>query len=157
MFSTDRDLLQLVSDMTYLLVPQVGSRKEKFLNSIEAVVKEIGVPPDQVVHFRAFDGDKSDQIPGVPRVPKKVLLSLVRQHGSVEGVYRSSLIGTSKVQYERLHQQEPQVRLNLELMKLLDVPLTWTPTDLDVDAAAEMLRGVSIKPDPLVDIFQPRL
>lgn len=157
MFSTDRDLLQLVTDKTHFLVPSVGSRKEKYFNGADSVVAEIGVPPHQVIHFRAFDGDKSDQIPGVPRVPKKILLSLVRQHGTVDGVYKSSLSGTTKTQYERLHREEARVRLNLELMSLLDVPLTWVFPDLDVDSASALLSDLDVNPDPLIEEFRINL
>lgn len=151
-FTTDRDLLQLVSPTTLMLMPGAGSRKESLFDP-EAVSKTFGVTPERMVQLRAFYGDSSDNIPGVPRVPKKVLRSLVQAHGSVEGVYKSGLTGVTRGQYERLRAAEPQVRINLTLMSLVDVPVSVTGPDVDPDAAVERLRELAIDPDFVVNIF----
>lgn len=151
-FSTDRDLLQLVSDTTMMLTPRVGSRREVFYD-LAAVEKSFGVPPATLIQLRAFYGDSSDNIPGVPRVPKKVLRKLVQVHGSVEGVYKSSLTGLTKGQYDRLRTAEPQVRINVGLMRLEDVEVSVVDPDVDPNGAAKKLRSVAIQPAPLVDTF----
>lgn len=151
-YSTDRDFIQLVSDHTYFLYPAVGSRRE-VMYDIEAVENTFGVPPNKVLELRSFFGDESDNLPGVPRVPKKVLKALLQTYGSVKGVYASGLAGVTKVQYERLRSAEPQVRINRDLMSLVDVSVTRTDPDVDVDGAAAMLRGRAIKPDPILDAF----
>lgn len=151
-FSTDKDLLQLVNENTSLLIPPVGSRNE-ILFDVATVVKTIGVPSEKMVQLRAFYGDPSDNIPGVPRVPKKVLRSLVQAHGSVEAVYKSGLTGLTKGQYERLRSAEPQVRINVELMTLVDVSVTSVPPDVDPDNVAERLRELEIQSDSLLDTF----
>lgn len=151
-FSTDRDLLQLVSDTTMMLTPRVGSRREVFYD-LAAVEKVFGVPPKTLIQLRAFYGDPSDNIPGVPRVPKKVLRKLVQAYGSVEGVYKSSLTGLSKGQYDRLRTAEPQVRINVGLMRLEDVDVSVIDPDVDPSGAAKKLRSVAIQPDTLVDVF----
>ena len=151
-FSTDRDLLQLVSDTTMMLTPRVGSRREVFYD-LAAVEKVFGVPPKTLVQLRAFYGDPSDNIPGVPRVPKKVLRKLVQAYGSVDGVYKSSLTGLTKGQYDRLRVSEPQVRINVGLMCLEDVDVSVIDPDVDPSGAAKRLRSVAIQPDPLVDAF----
>lgn len=151
-FSTDRDFIQLVSENTHFLYPAVGSRRE-VMYDMEAVEKAFGVPPNKVLELRAFFGDSSDHLPGVPRVPKKVLKALLQTYGSVKGVYASGLAGVTKVQYERLRSAEPQVRINRDLMSLVDVAITRTDPDVDVDGAAAMLRGRAIKPDPILEAF----
>lgn len=151
-FSTDKDLLQCVNETTSLLIPPVGSRNE-ILFDAATVVKTIGVPSEKMVQLRAFYGDPSDNIPGVPRVPKKVLRSLVQAHGSVEAVYKSGLTGLTKGQYERLRSAEPQVRINVELMTLVDVSVTSVPPDVDPDNVAERLRELEIQSDSLLDTF----
>ena len=151
-FSTDKDLLALVTETTSALVPKVGTRKE-ILYDPAGVTKSFGVPPDKLHQLRAFCGDTSDNIPGVPRVPKKVLRSLVQQHGSVQGVYGSGLTGISKGQYERLRTAEPQVRLNLRLMTFANVEVTTTDPDVDVEGAAAKLHGVGINSTPILKPF----
>lgn len=151
-FSTDRDFLQLVTKTTSLLVPSVGSRNEILFNP-DTVVESVGVPPEKVVQLRAFYGDDSDNIPGVPRVPKKVLKSLVQAHGSVAAVYRSGLVGLTKGQYERLRGAEPQVRINVDLMTLVDVSVSATLPDVDPDSVTKELQGYDINPKSLLETF----
>jgi 5'-3' exonuclease len=151
-FSTDRDLLQLVSTTTSLLTPPAGSRNE-VLYDPGTVVKTMGVPPGKVVELRSLYGDTSDNIPGVPRVPKKVLRSLIQAHGSVDSVFRSGLAGLTKGQYERLRSAEPQVRINVELMTLVDVGVTTASSDVDPDNVADRLRELDISPDSLIETF----
>jgi 5'-3' exonuclease/transcription antitermination factor NusG len=151
-FSTDRDLLQLVTETTSLLVPASGSRNEILFDAM-TVVRTMGVAPAKMVQLRALYGDSSDNIPGVPRVPKKILKALIQAHGSVEGLYRSGLAGLSKGQYERLRSAEPQVRINVELMALVDVGITTTPADVDPDNVAKRLRELDINPSSLLETF----
>lgn len=150
--STDRDFLQLVTESTMVLIPTVGSRKE-ILYDVEGVARDFGVPPDQMVELRAFYGDTSDNLPGVPRVPKKVLKALVHAHRSVLGVYSSGLAGVSKGQYERLRSAEPQVRINRELMTLVAVDVQQIDPDVDADGAANKLHSLEIKPAPILETF----
>ncbi len=151
-YSTDRDFLQLVTDQTQVLFPAVGSRRE-VMYDMDAVEKYLGVLPNKAVELRAFFGDSSDNLPGVPRVPKKVLRSLLQTYGSVKGVYASGLAGVTKVQYERLRSAEPQVKINLDLMSLVDVEILRTDPDVDVKNAAEVLRALEIKPEPIIEAF----
>lgn len=149
-FSTDRDFLQLVTDTTMVLIPAIGSRKEILFD--EAAVREnYGVQPSDIVQLRALFGDTSDNIPGVARVPKKVLKSLVQVHGSVEAVFASKLAGVTKSQYERLRSAEPQVKINLDLMMLCVVPFEALNPDPDVDRAKQLLTEVDINPDPILE------
>src|SRR5690606_13632808 len=115
--STDRDFLQLVSASTMFLFPAVGSRKE-VLYDVQGVLHQLGVSPEKVVQLRALVGDASDNLPGVARVPKKVLRALIQEHGTVERLYASGLSSLNRSQYERLMEAAPQVRINLELMTL---------------------------------------
>lgn len=151
-FSTDKDLLQLVTQTTSVLIPAIGSRNEILFNP-SGVEKTMGVAPDRMVQLRAFYGDTSDNIPGVPRVPKKILRSLVQAYGSVDGVYGSGLMGVSKGQYERLRSSEPQVRINIELLNLVDVEIHHTMSDADPEIAARILKDFDINPDPLLETF----
>lgn len=151
-FSTDKDFLQVVTDTTMLLTPAIGSRKEILYNP-ERVKEVFGLPPDGVVQLRAFYGDQSDNLPGVPRVPKKTLKSLVVAHKTVQGVYSSGLASLSRGQYERLRTAESQVRLNLEAMSLVDVELTHIYPDVDADEASRRLGGIDVDPSPILKAF----
>ena len=153
--STDRDFLQLVTPSTMFLYPAVGSRKE-VLYDVACVEQQLGVPPERVVHLRALFGDTSDNLPGVPRVPKKVLRKLLQEHGTIDGIYLSGLRTLNKGQYERLMEAAPQVKLNREIMALVDVSLTRTDPDIDLDGAAEKLQSLDINADPILQAMLGR-
>jgi len=151
--STDRDLLQLVTDTDQVLVPAVGGRKE-ILFDAQAVKAEYGVPPDLMPVLRAFLGDNSDNIPGVPRIPAKTVANLVRLYGGIDGVYASSLAEVTKFQYAKLREAEKQVRLNEQLMRL-DAALPFVALDPNPDqnAARVRLQDVEVQPDPILAAF----
>jgi 5'-3' exonuclease/transcription antitermination factor NusG len=151
--STDRDFLQLVTYTDLLLVPKQGSRSETLYDP-DKVVAEYGVPPRLMVHLRALSGDTSDNLPGVPRVPRKILASLLMNHGSINGIYESSLAGVTKTQYDKIRSFEKQARLNIELMALLtDLDYRIQEASPDFDGAFEALKQCSIQPETLISTF----
>lgn len=153
--STDRDLLQLVTENDHQLVPSVGSGKEK-LYTAEAVTEEYGVGPDRILHVRALVGDTSDDIPGADGFGLKTASKLVKLYGTVDRIFSSNLAGLSSKQYGALRSAESQIKLNLELLKLQDdLALTIVGPDPDQIAASERLREVDVKPDPLLAAFFP--
>jgi len=152
-YSSDRDLLQLVTPTTALLIPAIGSRKEILFKDPKTVEETTGFLPDKMVQFRALCGDPSDNIPGVPRVPKKVLRSLLQAHGTVDGIYKSGLAGLTKNQYERLRSAEPQVRINIGLMALVNVEVSLTYPDVDGKVASRLMQEVGVKPQPVLRAF----
>jgi DNA polymerase-1 len=113
------------------------------------ILEVFGVPPSKLLQLRALCGDPSDNIPGVPRVPKKILKALVQAHSSVDGIYKSSLTGVSEGQYERLRLAEPQVILNLQLMSFVEVPVTRIVPKSDLEAAASLLSEIGINPSTI--------
>lgn len=142
-YSNDKDFLALVTSTTLVLLPGAGSRKE-VLYTPELVQEVFGLPAERIPYFRALCGDESDNIPGVPRVPRKVLRALVQVHGSIENIYRSSLTGVSAGQYDRLRQFEPQANLNLKLLAFAEVPVNTESPDVDRLSVTERLREIDI-------------
>ncbi len=153
--STDRDLLQLVSETDHQLVPAVGAGKEK-IYTVEAVTAEYGVGPDRILHVRALTGDTSDDIPGADGFGLKTASKFVKLYGTLDGLFASNFAGLTPKQYNNLRAAEQQVRLNLELLRLQDdLVLTIVGPDPDQIAATERLREVDVKPDPLLAAFFP--
>ena len=64
--SSDKDLMQLVSDKIRLYDPM----KNKVLGEKE-VFEKFGVKPDQVIDVQSLIGDSSDNVPGVPGIGPK--------------------------------------------------------------------------------------
>jgi len=150
--STDHDFLQLVTYTDHLFIPKVGNRSE-ILYDPDRVMAEYGVPSDRIVHLRALLGDTSDNLPGVPKVPAKTLTSLLRVHQTIDGIFSSSMVGITADQYAKLRASEGQVRLNLDLMALQDVPYTIIEPAVNFDGASKMLSERSVRPDQIVTSF----
>lgn len=155
--STDRDFLQLVTETDSLLCPRqvtkTDPRTEVLFNPAE-VVGQHGVEPSRMVQLRALLGDPSDNIPGVPRVPDKILKALLQAHGSVEGIYASSLSGLTAKQYETLRNFEKQAHLNVQLMTLkTDVPYSLKEGTPNQGELERRLSEYDIRFDNVVSVF----
>jgi DNA polymerase-1 len=151
--STDRDFLQLVTYTDILMVPKVGVKQE-ILYDPDRVVSEYGVPPSKMVYLRALGGDSSDNLPGIPRVPKKVLASLLNAHNTLDGIYSSNLSGVTEAQYGKIKEFETQARLNYTLMLLhdeLEVPITEGVPNLD--QAITSLQELGVQADKIIPPF----
>jgi len=80
----DRDLLQLVNKRT---VVYLAGDDQNYIKD-EDVVKKLGVPPKQVVDYKALVGDKSDNIPGVAGVGEKTAITLLEKYETLDGIYK---------------------------------------------------------------------
>ncbi len=84
-FSSDRDLLQLIDDKTTVMLMKKGITEMAEMN--EASLKEeMGIRPKQIIDLKGLMGDHSDNIPGIPGIGEKTALKLLDQYGDVETV-----------------------------------------------------------------------
>lgn len=84
----DRDILQLVNEKTKVYMPIKGLSEAKLFNR-EDVIEKIGVPPEQIVDFKALVGDPSDNYKGVPGIGPKTAQSLLSSFSSLENIYKN--------------------------------------------------------------------
>lgn len=84
--SGDRDLLQLIDEKTTVLL---ATNAETKVMTPEKFTEEYGVSPGAFIDMKALMGDSSDNIPGVAGVGKKTAESLIREFGSLDGVYEN--------------------------------------------------------------------
>ena len=84
----DRDSLQLVSDQTTVHLVSSKGRQDTSRDITPAVFREeYGFDPIRLIDLKALMGDTSDNISGVPGVGEKTALNLIRQFGTLDGVY----------------------------------------------------------------------
>ena len=122
--STDRDFYQLVDDRI-----QVWSPIKKKMYDTQAVIDEFGVHPNNMVLYRSFTGDKSDNIPGVSGIGPKTILKLIpeivnEQQVTLEDLFKkSNQLLTEVKQYQRILDSHEILEKNWLLMniKLLDI------------------------------------
>ena len=84
-YSSDKDLLQLISDKTTVHLTKKGmSELEDFTPEYFKEVYELD--PSQFIDLKALMGDKSDNISGVPGIGPKKGIKLLQEFNSVEGI-----------------------------------------------------------------------
>ena len=85
--TTDKDLLQTVTENTIVYTPI--KKKEISLDNFEEYT---GVKKEYYISFRAVTGDKSDNIPGIPRYGIKRFLKLEHTFISLNGDETMALV-----------------------------------------------------------------
>ena len=122
--SSDKDLMQLVSDNVGMLDPM----KNRVIGRAE-VEEKFGVGPERVIHVQALCGDSVDNVPGVPGIGIKTAAELINTYGDLETLLaRAGEIKQPK-RRESLLQFADQARLSEALVTLKrDVPV---PTPLE--------------------------
>lgn len=115
----DRDLLQLVNKRTAVYL----AGDDKTFIKDEDVAQKLGVPPNQVVDYKALVGDKSDNIPGVAGVGEKTAIALLEKYKTLDGIYKN------------IDKIETRWKTKLEANKenaYLSYTLAQIKTDLDI-------------------------
>jgi len=119
--STDKDLMQLVSERVALL----DTMKDRRFGPAE-VEERFGVPPEKVLDVRALVGDTSDNIPGVKGIGEKGAAQLVREWGDLENLLAHAGEVRAKRAREALSEQADAARLSKRLATLkcdVELPL----------------------------------
>lgn len=128
-YTNDDDLLQTVDDERSVKV--LKSFASKLFEWDEAKVREkYGVLPRDLPLYRAFTGDDSDELPGVPRIDKRYLAALVNWCREVRGddvvwalrEIRNAGWNWRVIEAVRVHVDSSQALRNYELMRLQTVP-----------------------------------
>ena len=108
--TSDRDMTQLASERTTLLMPRRGVSDLARVGPAE-VVDRFGVRPDQVSDFIALRGDSSDKIPGAAGVGPGRAAALLAKWGSLEAALDN---GGFPDQAERLREYALITRLDAD-------------------------------------------
>ncbi len=136
--SSDKDLMQLVSDAVEMLDPIKNQRI-----GVDGVVEKFGVKPDRVIDVQSLAGDSVDNVPGAPGIGIKTAALLINEYGDVETLLaRAGEIRQDK-RRETLLNFADQVRISKRLVTLKDdTPVDFTLDSLEVrDPEPDALLG----------------
>ncbi len=127
--SGDRDDFQLISPLVRLIMPVTrGGMSEVDIVDEKALFDKYGLKPHQMIDLKSIMGDSSDNIKGVAGIGEKGALELIKNFGSLEGVYDnldSPLI--KKSVREKLIENKDMAFLSYKLAKIC----TSVPIDID--------------------------
>ncbi|MBP2099736.1 DNA polymerase I [Enterococcus rivorum] len=85
--SGDRDLTQLATDSVKVEITIKGVSDIESYTPEHVAEKYDGLTPNQIIDMKGLAGDTSDNIPGVTKIGEKTAIKLLKEYGSVEGVY----------------------------------------------------------------------
>ncbi len=84
--SSDRDLLQLISDK---VIVKLLKTKDYILMNRKTFFENYGVKPKRMIDIKALQGDASDNIPGVKGIGEKTALKLLQEFDTIENIYNN--------------------------------------------------------------------
>jgi DNA polymerase-1 len=119
----DKDFRQLIS-------PQISlwdTMKDR-VTDYETFTQEYGLEPSKVIDLMGLSGDSSDNVPGVPGVGEKTALDLIKEYGSLEGVYEN----LREIKRKKLKENLEESRDDAILSKKLVTIDRFAPIDEDV-------------------------
>lgn len=128
--SGDRDLTQLATEQVTVYITKKGITEiEK--NTPAYIEEKYGLTPSQIIDMKGLMGDASDNIPGVPGVGEKTAVKLLKEHGSVESLYKAmDTLKASKMK-EKLVANEEQAIMSKKLATIFtDAPIAVALADL---------------------------
>jgi len=124
--SSDKDMLQLVTDRVLVLNPP----KDNLIADAAKVEEILGVPPERVVDVMALRGDSIDNIPGAPGIGDKGSVELIKRFGTVEqALDRAAEVEKKTYRESLLHNRE--IVLFSKRMATIDCNV---PVELDLNA-----------------------
>ncbi len=146
LFSSDKDLLQVVDERVHALIPQ--GKGEEALELGPAQVREHwGVGPEHIIDVLALMGDSVDNVPGVKGVGEKTAVMLMSRYGSLEALYEDLEQVMPQGLREKLRAGRESAFFSRHLVTLdLDCAAEFQLSDLpvrkfDAPRLAELFRG----------------
>ncbi|MGD0336950.1 MAG: DNA polymerase I [Candidatus Omnitrophota bacterium] len=141
--SSDKDILQLVDDTTFVFSPY----KDEGINYDKKKVNErFGVGPERITDIIALMGDDADNIPGVSGIGEKTAASLIAEYGSLDNILSQPARIKAEKMRRLIEENKDKIILNKELAVL--------DANVDIDAGLENLKVSSPDYKTLFDIFR---
>ena len=127
--SSDKDLLQLISDETEVkLLKQTGFIRYNH----ETFKQDYGIEPIRIIDLKALMGDASDNIPGVKGIGEKTALKLLQEYDTIENLYDNVDKVGGKIQEKLVNDKENAFMSKKIATIYRDVPLNINLEDLHV-------------------------
>src|SRR6478735_7146655 len=126
----DLDMLQLVTDHTRLMTTRSGV-ENTILYDPERIRERFDLVPGQMIDYKALKGDPTDNIPGVPGVGEKTAAKLIREYGTLDGLYQR----IDEVKPDKLREKLIEHRGQVFMGKDLSTIVRDLPVEFDLEAA----------------------
>lgn len=120
--SSDKDCRQLLSDHVKIF----NLRKQEVFDR-EALQKDWGIAPGQVIDYQTLVGDSVDNVPGVPGIGPKTATQLLQKYETLDNLlaHVDEVPGKKK---ESIKESMPKLELSRKLVRLatdVAIPQSW--------------------------------
>ncbi|MBN1638176.1 MAG: DNA polymerase I [Ignavibacteriales bacterium] len=143
--TSDKDLIQLITNFTKIARPDKSSQEFKILDEA-TIQEEFGFSPINIIDYLALTGDSSDDIPGVAKIGPKKALPLVQKYLTIENLYDD----IENISPEGVRKNLIEGKENAFLSKKLATIIT----DIDFDFNSEDAKIKTPDTKNLIQIFQ---
>lgn len=132
MLTGDRDYFQLVDDKSSVLYTVKGISNLDIYDEAK-VMEKYDLQPEKLIEVKGLMGDQSDNIPGVPGVGEKTAIKLIKDFGTIEGVYENIDKVSGKVLPQKLLDNRDSAFISRKLGEIItNVELDFSIEDLAV-------------------------
>jgi DNA polymerase-1 len=146
MVTGDKDFMQLVTETNSVWDPM-----KDLTIDVGFIEEKHGVAPLQMIQVMGLSGDAADNIPGVPGVGPKTAISLIREYGSIENLYKQIETVKKKKLHENLVTYQQQALLSRDLVTICtDAPIAFDQDNVtarppDKKQLAEIFRELEFR------------
>ncbi|WP_027123861.1 5'-3' exonuclease [Mycoplasmoides pirum] len=88
-FSSDKDMLQLVNKNTEIHKPEKGVSEMQIYNIDNFENLLDGLSPEQIVDYKGIVGDSSDNLPGIKGIGKKTGIKLIKKYKTLDNIFNN--------------------------------------------------------------------
>ena len=141
----DRDILQLVDENTVVELPMGRGQRTPQIYDEAKVIEKYEIRPNQIIDWKALEGDKSDNIPGVAGVGRKTATRLLNQYETLDGIY-DNLDALTKNWRGKLEAGKEAAYLSQKLATIV----TNAPIQLEIEACETK----DFDPNPVLELFR---
>ncbi len=134
--SGDKDFAQLINSKITMLDTMKNITYDE-----QSAVEKWGVMPEQMIDYLALVGDSSDNVPGVKGIGPKGAQKLLKEYGTLEGIYQNIENISAKGTKAKLQESEDMAYLSKELVTIV--------TDLNLVKKIDDLKLKEIDHDKL--------
>ncbi len=120
----DKDALQLLDRHVRIFDTKQGAEY-----TVDDLLEDKGIQPEQVVDMMALSGDTSDNVPGIRGIGPKTALKLIQEYGTLENVFEN----IEQLKGKSLQQKLAEGREAAEMSRSLVTINTDAPVDIELD------------------------
>lgn len=130
LITSDLDMLQMIDWHVSVYALKKGLSNIELYHP-ESFTEKYGIEPNQFLDLKALKGDSSDNIPGVPGIGEKGAIELLKQFGTLDGIYENLEL-TKESARKKLEAGKDLAYLSKKLASIwTDAPLKLNLKELD--------------------------